>query len=94
YSVYCVHLRAVVENIFNKRLAKSLEIISGLLYKNTELITNVAPIKNCMIDTIHEMMIEMDVAKPLRILSAYLTTTATNRPPCAFKNITVQVSIV
>ena len=33
-------------------------------------------------------MIEMDVANTLRMLSAYLTATATIKPPNAYKDIT------
>jgi len=51
-------------------------------------ITRVEPTTNCTdswkskryIDTTHDMTIAADVANPLRMLSAYFTTTATMRP--------------
>ena len=63
-----------------------------LPYKNVALITIEAPAINCIDgalspnthqETIVDITIDKDVAKPLRILSAYFTVTATTKPPTA-----------
>ena len=60
--------------------------------------TRVEPMTNCAeswkskkyMDTMQEMMIAADVAKPLMMLSAYFTTTATRRPLNACSEIMIQ----
>lgn len=56
-----------------------------------ETITNIVPRANCTVklksnmymDAMQDMIMATEVAKPFSILSAYLTTTATMRPPAA-----------
>ena len=45
-------------------------------------------------DATEDKMMAIDVANPLRILSAYLTTTATIRPPTAWQMIAAQAHTV
>jgi len=61
-------------------------------YKNVATITSPVPSKkfsskskswNTTNENKHDKMIEMDVAKPFKILSAYLMTAATSKPPDA-----------
>ena len=73
----------------------------GLPYNSTADITSAAPNKNCPLtwksnrytDTTQETIIANDVAKPLRMLSAYFTTTATRSPPNACIKITIQTKV-
>jgi len=66
-----------------------------LAYMYVATMTRDEPITNCSdsskskkyIDAMHEMTIAADVAKPLRMLSAYLTTTATSSPLNAWREI-------
>ena len=61
-------------------------------YKNVAAITSPVPSRkfsssskswNTTYENKHDKIIEMDVAKPFRMLSAYLITAATSKPPDA-----------
>lgn len=68
----------------------------GKLYKYTAKITRAAPTTNStvkwkfkiIIAAIVDTIIEIDVANPFNILSAYLMTTATKSPPVALMKTT------
>ena len=83
-----------ISSLASIRMEDDLTECDCIPYKNVAVITSPVPRRkfsssskswNTTYENKQDKMIEIDVAKPFRILSAYLMTAATSKPPDAYK---------